>query len=279
MVLDIKSVGVVGLGKMGGPISRHLAAKGFAVVGYDVDRERVEAASSDGVAVAESPADLAAKSDLVIVVVGFDSEVDEALFGPKGSVGAAKDGAVIAVASTVAPGFMRSLPDRAEERGVTFLDIPLCRGEKPAIEGKLLIMGGGEEAAFEACRPAFATFADAIFHLGPLGAGQVGKMVNNLILWTCISGNVEGMKLAEALGVEGARLREALLQSSAGNWALETQAHLNPMPWAEKDMTIVLKEADQAALSLPLSGVVKEVIKGIKLAKGAPIPKPRGGGG
>jgi 3-hydroxyisobutyrate dehydrogenase-like beta-hydroxyacid dehydrogenase len=139
-------------------------------------------------------------------------------------------------------------------------------------------MGGGDEAAFDLCRPAFECFADAIFHLGPLGAGQVGKMVNNLILWTCISGNIEGMKLAQSLGVDPGMLREALLQSSASNWALDVQAQNNPMPWAEKDMTIVLKEADQAELSLPLCGVVKEVIKGIKLdlGQGIPQPKPRG---
>ena len=90
---------------------------------------------------------------------------------------------------------------------------------------------------------------------------------------------MEGMKHAEGLGVEAGTLREALLQSSASNWALEVEAQNNPMPWAEKDMTIVLKEADDAALSLPLSGVVKEVIKGIKLDLGQGIPRPRPRGG
>ena len=79
---------------------------------------------------------------------------------------------------------------------VALLDIPLCRGEGPAQEGKLLIMGGGDRAAFDACRPAFSAFATSIHHLGPAGAGQVGKMVNNLILWACISANDEGFKLA-----------------------------------------------------------------------------------
>ena len=92
----------------------------------------------------------------------------------------------------------------------------------------------------------------------------------------CIARNKEeAMKLAEKLGVPAAALREALLQSSAANWALEVQAQDNPMPWAEKDMTIVLKEAYDAQLSLPLCGVVKEVIKGIKLDQGQGIPRPR----
>lgn len=275
MIAEIIQVGVVGLGKMGGPIAGHLAGKGFAVTGFDVEQGALDAAAAQGIDAAKSPGQLASRSDLVIVLVGFDSEVEDVLFGDGGVIAKAKPGAIIAVASTIAPRFMESLAARAAGRDVELLDIPLCRGEKPAREGKLLIMGGGNEAAFELCRPAFESFADAIFHLGPLGAGQVGKMVNNLILWTCISGNWEAMKLAEKLGVPAARLREALLQSSAANWALEVQAQDNPMPWAEKDMTIVLKEADDAQLSLPLCGVVKEVIKGIKLDQGQGIPRPR----
>jgi 3-hydroxyisobutyrate dehydrogenase-like beta-hydroxyacid dehydrogenase len=159
---------------------------------------------------------------------------------------------------------------------VTLLDIPLCRGEGPAQEGTLLIMGGGDRAVFDACRPAFAAFANSIHHLGPVGAGQVGKMVNNLILWACISANDEGFKLAATLGVERETLRAALLDSSASNWSLETRPEERPMPWAEKDMTIVLKEADAARLSLPLCGVIKEVIKTVKFERGWPTPKVSG---
>ena len=172
----------------------------------------------------------------------------------------ARDGSVIAVASTIAPQTMQRIAAKLPASPkVALLDIPLCRGEGPAQEGKLLIMGGGDRAAFDACRPAFAAFATSIHHLGPVGAGQVGKMVNNLILWACISANEEGFKLAHKLGVERETLRAALLDSSAGNWSLETRPEERPMPWAEKDMTIVLKEADAARLSLPLCGVVKEV--------------------
>ena len=101
-------------------------------------------------------------------------------------------------------------------------------------------------------------------------------MVNNLILWACISANDEGFKLAQKLGVEREALRTALLESSADNWSLETRPEEKPMPWAEKDMTIVLKEADAARLSLPLCGVIKEVIKTVKLERGWPTPKAPG---
>ncbi|MDE0172218.1 MAG: NAD(P)-dependent oxidoreductase [Defluviicoccus sp.] len=271
----IESVGVIGLGKMGGPLARHLAEAGFETRGYDVRAEAMAAAGADGAAPAGSPAELASASDLTIVGVGFDSEVEAALFGDGGVLESPRPGSVVAVASTVAPATMLKIAERMDDSGIALLDIPMARGEQAAIDGKLLIFGGGEREVFDRCRPAFSTFSDSIHHLGPVGAGQVGKLVNNLILWACISANEEGFRLAEKLGVEAGPLRDALLRSSAANWALDTQAVERPMPWAEKDMTIVLKEADAARLSLPLCGTIKEVIKGVKIARGQPMPEER----
>ena len=98
-------------------------------------------------------------------------------------------------------------------------------------------------------------------------------MVNNLLLWACTAANDEGLRLGQALGVDPRRLREALLHGSGTNWSLESGAGERPMPWAEKDMSIVLHEADLARLSLPLSGTVKEVIKGLKIRKGYEMPE------
>jgi 3-hydroxyisobutyrate dehydrogenase-like beta-hydroxyacid dehydrogenase len=274
MTKVIEKVGIIGLGKMGQPMGRHLRAKGFPVIGYDVAPEALRAAGKLGIRTAASPAEVAAGSDLVIIVVGFDSEIETALFGPDGVMQGAGPGLIVAIASTVAPAAMREIVARASGK-VEFIDTPLARGEPAAEAGKLLIFGGGARATFEACRPALASFADAIHYLGELGAGQVGKMVNNLILWACIAANDEGLKLARALGVAEEPLRQALLQSSAKNWALETWLGERTMPWAEKDMNIVLHEADDARLSLPLCGSIKEVIKGIKIERGLAIPKAR----
>ncbi len=269
----IERIGMIGLGKMGRPMTRHLLNKGFSVTGFDVSDEAMLAAGTLGAGTASTPAEVAGQCDLAVVVVGFDSEFEKAVLADDGLLGGAKPGSVIAISSTVAPATVKDLASRGEGKGVKFLDAPLCRGERAAEEGKLLVMGGGDQDVFNACRPAFETFADAIFHLGDLGAGQVGKMVNNLILWACMSANDEGLKLGAKLGVEEEPLRQALLQSSASNWALETWREQRQMPWAEKDMTIVLKEADQARLSLPLCGVIKEVIKGIKIERGYAMPE------
>jgi 3-hydroxyisobutyrate dehydrogenase len=276
MATDIKRVGLIGLGKMGLPIGRHLVARGFEVAGYDSSLAAVKAAAGAGLQPVNSAKSAATASDLVIIAVGFDSEVEAAMFGDNGAMAGATDGTIIAIASTVAPRTMQKLASRCADRAVTLLDIPLCRGEPAAEAGKLLIMGGGDTAAFDRCRPVFAAFADAVFHLGALGAGQVGKMVNNLILWASICANEEGLGLARTLGVDAEALRAALLSSSGANWALQARPEERPMPWAEKDMAIVLAEADAVRLSLPMCGVVKEVIKSVKIARGWPAPPAPG---
>jgi 3-hydroxyisobutyrate dehydrogenase-like beta-hydroxyacid dehydrogenase len=264
---------MLGLGKMGAPMAGHLVARGYEVAGYDpVDAAR-RAASSLGVVARDSPRDVAGDSDLVIVVVGFDHEVETVMFGASGVMEAARQGLIVAIGSTVAPRYARRLAERAAERGVVVLDAPLARGEAAAKAGKLLVFGGGDEGAFAACRDPFGAFASDIFHLGPAGAGQVGKMVNNLILWACTSASDEGLRLGEALGVDAQKLREALHHSSAQNWAMDQRADLSGMPWAEKDMTIVLHEADLARLALPLSGTLKETIKALKIRLGYGLPQ------
>src|SRR5947207_7152387 len=232
----IKTVGMIGLGKMGNPMARLLASKGFATVGYDPSAAACKASAAHKVEIAASPSALAAKCDLVIVVAAFEHQVEDALFGKAGVVAGARKGTIIGIASTISPQGMRDIGRRLSENGLVPLDIPLCRGEPFAEAGDLLIIGGGDKAAFERCRPAFSTFATSIYHLGGVGAGQVGKMVNNLILWACISANHEGLKLGEKLGVERKAMREMLLDSSGQNWALGSGAGDRPMPWAEKDM-------------------------------------------
>lgn len=268
-----KRIGLVGLGAMGRPMARHMMAKGYAINGYDVDAASRDVARALGVAVVSSPAEVASHSDLVIVVVGFDSQVEKVFFGNGGLIESARPGLIIAIASTIAPSYAQSLARRTAEHKLVLLDAALTRGEPAAEAGELLIMGGGDEAAFNACMPVFSTFANDVFNLGAFGAGQVGKMVNNLILWACMTANDEGLRLGECLGVDAERLRAALVRSSAQNWSLSDRAESRPTPWAEKDMTIVQHEADAVRMSIPVCGVVKEAIKDFKLRRGYPTPQ------
>src|SRR6266852_5305204 len=221
---SIETVGILGLGKMGGPIAGHLVARGFKVIGYDPVARAREQAAARGARGAASARELAQSSELVIIVVGFDSEVEEVIFGKEGVLEGARPGLIVALGSTVAPRYSRRLASRLAQRGLVLLDIPLARGEAAATVGKLLIYGAGDPDAFELCRPVLGAFASDIFHLGPAGAGQVAKMVNNLILWACVAVNDEGLRLGRALGVDPERLCQALHHGSAQNWAMDTQA-------------------------------------------------------
>jgi 3-hydroxyisobutyrate dehydrogenase-like beta-hydroxyacid dehydrogenase len=273
MSTSVRRVGMIGLGKMGRPMARHLRKAGFAVTGYDVSAVACKQAEGDGIKVAASPKAVAADSDFVIVVVGFDSEAEAVVLGTDGIAAAGRAGLIVGIASTVAPLTMQNIAGKLSGSGIVLLDMPITRGEAAAEAGKMLTMVGGDAAAFEAVKPALQTFASSIYHVGDLGAGQVGKMVNNLILWACISANHEGLKLAEKLGTDPERLRTALIDSSASNWALQTRIEEQPMPWAEKDMRIVLSEADRLRISMPLCGVVTEVVKTVKFERGWPTPQ------
>ena len=265
---EIKKVGVVGLGKMGEPIARHLRRGGYAVSGFDVSAAAVARGRDDGIDMRASPGAVAADSDLVLVVTAFEAQVEDVLFGRDGIASTGRKGLAVGIGATIAPQSARRIAERLAKDGIVALDMPICRGEPAAEAGKLMLIGGGDKDTFERCRKPLSTFADTIAYLGGAGTGQVGKMVNNLILWACISANHEGLGLGEKLGVDREALRDMLLQSSGANWALETRIAEHPMPWAEKDMTIVAKEADDLRVSVPLCGVVKEIVKGIKVARG-----------
>jgi 3-hydroxyisobutyrate dehydrogenase-like beta-hydroxyacid dehydrogenase len=171
----VRRVGIIGLGKMGHPMARHLRKAGFDVKAYDIDERARGEAERSGIAVAANPRAVAEQSDFVIVVVGFDKEAETVLLGPDGITGAARRGLIVGIASTVAPRTMHRLATRLAGTGIILLDMPLTRGEPAAEAGEMLVMVGGDAEAFDACRPALQSFANAIFHLGDLGAGQVGK--------------------------------------------------------------------------------------------------------
>lgn len=272
----METVGIVGLGAMGRPVGRHLMAAGFAVVGCDPAPAAAEAAREEGIEVLSAPADVAGRADLVLVLVGFDSEVEMAFFGLGGLLGGARPGLAVAIGATVAPAYATGLADRLADRDIHLLDLPSARGQDAVERGEVLLFGGGAPEVFDRWRPAFETFASDIFHLGPFGAGQVAKMANNMILWACMSANDEALRLGAALGVDTEALRAALCASSAQNWSLTTRAETRPMPWAEKDMRIALAEADRARLSLPLAACAGETIKAYKVRHGIPTPAPRG---
>jgi len=262
--MTIRSVGVVGIGTMGSPIAGHLLTGGYRVTIYDIRRALVEELSQRGAQPARSAKEVAADSDLTLVIVVDDAQVKEVCLGPGGVLEGAQSGAIVAICSTVQPTTCREVAVTADARGVHVLDTPMLRGVAAAVEGKLLLMVGGDAEVLNRCRPVFRTFANDVCHLGDLGSGQVGKIVNNLILWACLLASKEGLLLARSQGLDLRILRDALLLSSADNFALHEWDRVSGQPkwWDQKDLKGVLELAEEIRTPVPISAMVKELIKG-----------------
>jgi len=272
MANEKERVGIIGVGRMGLAMAKHLINHGYELTACDINAETVDKARTAGAAVAKTPAELGRASTFVILGVGYDEEVSEVVLGPDGVLQTLPAGAIIAVSSTVAPDFVRALDDKARAKGADVLDAPICRGRWFADAGKLLALFGGKPDVVERGRPIYATFSSDIAHLGEVGHGQVGKAMNNLLLWVSAIGLIEAGRIAETTGIDLKKLREALLMSSGKSAALEDWEQVS-FTWALKDMQIVSKMADKAGLSLPITGAVKELVKEARRIKATNPPK------
>ena len=222
-------------------------------------------------AIAATPAELGKATDFVIIGVGYDDEVNAVTLGSDGLLGAMKPGSIIAVSSTATPDNVKALDEKAREKGIDILDAPICRGRWAADEGTLLALVGGKPAVVERARPIYGTFCSDIAHLGEVGHGQVGKAMNNLLLWINAIGLIEAGKLADSTGIDLPKLREALQMSSGASAALNDWDMIT-FTWALKDMQIVAKMTDKAGLSLPITGAIKELVKDARRIKAGNPP-------
>jgi 3-hydroxyisobutyrate dehydrogenase len=259
----IRRVGVVGLGRMGLPMARHLVRAGFAVRGFDVAPERRDALVAAGGSGAATVADLARDSDAVLVMVTDDAQVRAVALGGGGMdgvLGAVPQGGALIISSTVKPSTCVAVAQAAAGWGVGVLDAPVARGQRNAERGTLAVFVGGPSDLFERCRPVFEAFGEEIVHVGErVGMGQVAKLTNNLLLWAGVVAAHEALTLGERLGVAPARLREALLRGSGDSWVLR-ELHLINLTWPDKDLAQMIEAADEAGHALPLSRRVRELI-------------------
>src|SRR6266516_1133564 len=265
-------VGIVGVGRMGLAMVRHLIKHGHQVIACDIDDKQLAKASDIGAANAKTPAEVARAADFVIIGVGYDDEVNQVVLGTDGLLADLAPGAVIAVSSTAKPDTVKALDQQARAHGVAILDAPICRGRFAADEGTLLALVGGAPEVVERGRAIYSCFCSDYAHLGEVGHGQVGKTMNNLLLWINAVGLIEAGRLAETTGIDLVKLRAALLISSGASNALK-EWDMVSFTWALKDMQIAADLADKAGLSLPITGAIKELVKEarrIKTAGAAP---------
>jgi 3-hydroxyisobutyrate dehydrogenase len=265
-------VGIVGVGRMGLAMAKHLMNHDYPLTACDINEKNLAQARELGAQTAATPAALGKTATFVILGVGYDEEVNEVVLGADGLLQTLAAGSIIAVSSTAAPDTVKALDARARAKGIDVLDAPICRGRWSADAGTLLALLGGKSEVVARARPIYATFSSDIVHLGDVGHGQVGKAMNNLLLWVNSLGLIEAGRIAESTGIDLVKLREALLISSGKSQALEDWDQIT-FTWALKDMQIVSKMTDHAGLSLPLTGAVKEMVKDARRIKASNPPK------
>lgn len=257
------NVGVLGAGRMGTPIIGHLVRKGFTVLVHDVDPGKEPAVAERGARFVRSREEIARTCDTVLVCVGYEEQLRETMLGEGGLLGAVRQGSVVAVLSTVSPESMRDLAEAAKENGVHVVDAPVARGSWAADAGELLSLLGGTPQAVAKFTEVARAYSTDVVHTGGIGAGQVAKAVNNLILWACLVADHEGLALAQCYDVDVDVLRDALKMSSAANHALDNWNN-QTMAWADDDLKIVSEMASTTGLGLPQAAVNREICRVLK---------------
>jgi len=268
---DKEQIGLIGVGRMGQAMTKHLIRHGHHVIANDIEPKAREAARGLGARILDTPAEVGKLCSFVIIAVGYDNEAAAVMVEKDGLLQTMAPGSAIAVSSTCTPDHVKRLAEKAREKNVEVFDAPICRGQRAADDGTMLTLCGGRAEIFERAKPIYATFCKDIVLLGDVGAGQVGKAMNNFLLWVNGIALIEAGRLSESYGIELVKLREALLMSSGASDALKNWENVSFL-WALKDMQIVMQMADKAGLSLPIAGAVKELVKEGRRTKQANPP-------
>jgi len=213
-------VGFIGLGSQGAPMARRIVDAGYATTLWARRSATLEPFEGTAAKVAGSPAELAAASDLVCICVLADADVEDVVSGPGGILDGLAPGGVIAVHSTVHPDTCRRLAEQARSRDVRLVDATVSGGGEAAAQRRLLVMVGGDPETVELCRPVFATYADPIVHLGPVGSGQVTKLLNNALFTANLATAAATLALGRSLAVDPDRLAEVVLHGTGNSFAL-----------------------------------------------------------
>jgi 3-hydroxyisobutyrate dehydrogenase-like beta-hydroxyacid dehydrogenase len=258
-------VAVIGLGTMGAPMARHLLAAGHEVTVHNRTRSREEPLAAAGAGRAATPAEAAAAAEAVLTCVSDTPDLEHVLLGPGGVAEGLAPGGLVVDCSTVSPAATAAIAARLRERDIGLVDAPVSGGSEGAERGTLTIFCGGTDADVARARSLLEAFGSRITHLGPSGAGQVAKAVNQVMIAGTYATVGEGIALAQAAGLDLPQLVEALSAGAAASWVLTNRAgnmiaDTYPLGFKvalhRKDLGIALDEAARAGLPLAVSTLV-----------------------
>ncbi|WP_114954965.1 NAD(P)-dependent oxidoreductase [Sphingosinicella terrae] len=272
-------IAFLGLGVMGAPMARHLAAAGHDLVVFNrsADKARAWAARHGGTA-AVSAREAAQGAQAVIACVGADRDVEEVTLGENGAFAAMTGGALFVDHTTASAHLARRLADEGAARGLEILDAPVSGGQAGAEKGALSIMCGGTDRAMAAARPLMEAYAARIVHVGPAGHGQLTKMVNQVCIAGIVQGLAEAIHFAKAAGLDTARVFEAVSGGAAQSWQMvnrwETMERGEfdfgfAVDWMRKDLGLTLEEARTNGARLPVTALVDQFYADVQAIGGS----------
>jgi 3-hydroxyisobutyrate dehydrogenase len=269
------TVAFLGLGVMGYPMAAHLKNKG----GHDVTVYNRTGAKAErwvaehGGRFAATPAEAAHDKDFVFSCVGNDDDLRSVTISPEGAFRSMKKGAVFIDNTTASAEVARELGAHADKAGFSFLDAPVSGGQAGAENGVLTVMVGGEQAAFDRARPVIESFARMVGLMGPAGAGQLTKMINQIAIAGLVQGLAEGIHFGKKAGLDIEKVVDVISKGAAGSWQMENRHKtMNEgkydfgfaVDWMRKDLGICLDEADRNGAKLPVTALIDQFYKDVQ---------------
>jgi 3-hydroxyisobutyrate dehydrogenase len=258
----------LGLGVMGFPMAGHLKKGGHEVTVYNRTAAKAQKWTEvHGGRSAASPAEAARGADIVFACVGNDDDLRSIVLGGEGAFAGMGKGAIFVDHTTASANVARELAEVAKGKGLHFLDAPVSGGQAGAENGKLTVMVGGGQADFDRAKPVIDCYARACVLLGPVGSGQLAKMVNQICIAGLVQGLAEGMNFAVKAGLDPAKLVETISKGAAQSWQMENRALTMvadkfefgfAVDWMRKDLSICLDEAKRNGARLPVTAIVDQ---------------------
>ena len=265
-------IGFCGMGTMGAAMAANVARAGFELHVWNRTPGRAAVPLSLGAVETASPSALASESDIVVICVSDTPDVEAVLFAADGVAAGLAPGSLIIDCSTISPRETRAFAERLAESGIGFVDAPVSGGSEGAEKGTLTIMVGGAAVDLERAMPVLEAMGSSITHMGPCGAGQATKAVNQVILSAVYLGVAEGMVLAMKSGLDAGKVAEALAGGAAGSWVLQNRSGRmidNDYPLGFrialhlKDITIALEMAREVGAALPVTAMASQIESGL----------------
>lgn len=270
----MSKIGFIGLGIMGKPMSKNLLKAGHQLVIYDINKDAVEELKQAGAEVGSSPKDVASKTNIIITMLPNSPEVKAVVLGKDGVIEGAQKGSIVVDMSSIAPLVSREVSEALAQKGIRMLDAPVSGGQPKAIDGSLSIMVGGTQADFDEILPIFKAMGSSAVLTGDIGAGNVTKLANQIIVAVNIAAVSEALVMATKAGVDPELVYKAIRGGLAGSTVLDAKALLmmdrkfNPgfrINLHIKDLGNVLETSHGIGVPLPLCAAVMEIMQALKV--------------